>query len=412
MDTLEEVMHEYDEWKAKNLSLNMARGKPSHEQEDLSRPMLDLLASDADLSASDGTNCANYGCLEGLPEARALMALMLDDDPANIIIGGGSSLNLMYDTLARLMLFGAEGGQPWSQLEQVKWLCPVPGYDRHFSVLQDFGIQMISLPLGSDGPVLDDVAELIASDSSIKGIWCVPQYSNPTGITYSDDMVRTLAALPCAADDFRIFWDNAYSVHHLYDEEERREHVLDIGQACREAGNPNRYIKFASTSKVTFPGAGISAIAASTDNIAWMRSHLQAQTIGFDKLNQLRHARFLPTAEALDAHMRKHAAIIAPKFRLVEEALAPLVEYGCTWSEPAGGYFICFTGQPHTAKRTVELAAEAGVVLTQAGATHPYGQDPDDATIRIAPTLPPADELQLAMQVFVCCAKIAYLEAY
>ena len=406
----------YRAFQAQNLKLNMARGKPAAAQTDLSRPLLDVLGHDADLAASDGTDCGNYGCLEGIPEARALMGTMLDADPADVIVGGGSSLNLMYDALARHWMFGAhtESGTtaPWSTLDEVKWLCPVPGYDRHFTLLEAFGITMVTMEQDENGPVFDDrIRELVASDPTVKGIWCVPQYSNPTGITYSDEVVAYLASMTCAAEDFRIFWDNAYSVHHLYDDEGKRDHVADIGRACDKAGHPHRFVKFASTSKVTFPGAGISGLASSPENIDWIKARMNAQTIGADKLNQLRHARFLPTPEALDAHMRKHAQIIEPKFACVLRILREELDgWGCSWNEPNGGYFICYTGPAGTAKRTVQLAKECGVVLTQAGATHPHGNDPDDAVIRIAPTLPPLDELEQAMRVFACCAKMAILQ--
>ena len=417
-ESLRALQEQYRAFQAQDLKLNMARGKPAKAQTDLSRPLLDVLRHDADLLATDGTDCGNYGCLEGIPEARTLMSIMLDADPSNVIVGGGSSLNLMYDSIARYWMFGAFTAQgtsePWSKLKVVKWLCPVPGYDRHFALLEAFGISMINVPLGQDGPIFDDeLRERIAHDPSIKGIWCVPQYSNPTGITYTDEIVSYLASMPCAAKDFRIFWDNAYSVHHLYDDEARRSHVADIAQACQLAGNPHRYVKFASTSKVTFPGAGISGLASSPENIAEIKARMNAQTIGADKLNQLRHARFLPTAQALDEHMRKHARIIEPKFACVRRILRDELDgWGCTWSEPLGGYFICYTGPAGTAKRTVELAKECGVVLTQAGATHPYGNDPDDAVIRIAPTLPQLEELEMALQVFACCAKIAILERF
>ena len=403
---------EYAEFQAKGLALNMARGKPAADQLDLSMPMLDVLGSTSDYRSEDGTDCRNYGVGDGLPEAKRLMASMLDDDPDNIIVCGNASLNIMYDAIARAWNFGMLGSTPWNQLEQVKWVCPVPGYDRHFGVTEAFGIAMVNVDLGQNGPDMDTVERLVASDASVKGIWCVPKYSNPTGITYSDETVRRLASMPCAADDFRIFWDNAYCVHHLYDDQSKQDQLLDIARACREAGNPDRYLKFASTSKVTFPGAGISAVAASPANISEIRARMGVQTIGHDKLNQLRHVRFLKDADGIATHMAHHAAIMRPKFELVVRMLDEgLTGTGCTWSRPRGGYFICFTGPVGTAKRIVELARQAGVTMTGAGAPFPYGKDPDDATIRIAPSLPPVDELEEAMQVFVCCTKLACVEA-
>lgn len=402
---------EYAEIKAKGLDLNMARGKPSAEQLDLSMPMLDVLNSQSDFRSEDGTDCRNYGVSDGLPEAKRLMAILLDDTPENVLVFGNASLAIMYDTVSRCMNFGTLGAIPWNQLDTVKWLCPVPGYDRHFGVTEEFGIEMINIPLTAEGPDMDLIEKLVAEDASIKGIWCVPKYSNPSGITYSDDVVKRLAAMECAAADFRIFWDNAYCIHHLHDDSSEQDRLADIGAACREAGNPDRYFKFASTSKVTFPGAGLAAMAASSDNIAEIKKRMGAQNIGHDKLNQLRHVRFLKDADGIAAQMSKHAAIIRPKFETVIEALEEgLADCGCTWSDPRGGYFICFTGPAGTAKRIVSLTKEAGVTMTGAGAPFPYKKDPDDSTIRIAPTLPPIDELEEAMRVFVCCAKIACVE--
>ena len=408
---LEGLRDEYRGYQARGLSLDMSRGKPSDEQLHVSMPLLHSIGPASDCLASDGTDCRNYGVLDGIPEARRTMAVLLDDEPDNVIVCGNSSLNIEYDMLARCWMFGTQGAAPWCTLDAVSWLCPVPGYDRHFAITEAFGIQMIPVPMNDDGPDMDLVEELAAGDPSIKGIWCVPQYSNPSGITYSDETVRRLAGMECAAEDFRIFWDNAYCVHHLTDDPASQDHVLDIGVACREAGTPNRYYKFASTSKITFPGAGISGLAASSVNIAETKKRMGVQTIGHNKLNQLAHAEYLADGLAIASHMQKHARIIRPKFEAVLRALAPLRDFGCSWNEPAGGYFICFTGPDNTASRTVELARGAGVVLTQAGATHPYGRDPHDAVIRIAPTMPPIEELELAMEVFVCCAKIACIEA-
>ncbi len=415
-EELETLKHglerEYAEIQAKGLSLNMARGKPGSDQLDLSMPLLTAVTTAEDCRAEDGTDCRNYGVLDGLPEAKRFMAAMLDDEPENVIVGGNSSLSLMYEAVARCWNFGTLGSEPWCRLEQVKWLCPVPGYDRHFGVTEAFGIQMIPVPMTEEGPDMHEVERLVRDDASVKGIWCVPKYANPNGVTYSDEVVRRLASMPCAAEDFRIFWDNAYCVHHLYDDVAEQDQLLDIGAACREAGNPHRPFKFASTSKVTHPGAGISALAASPENVAEIKKRLGVGTIGYDKINQLRHVRFLKDAEGLAAHMSKHAAILRPKFELVltklDEGLSEVG--GCSWSHPRGGYFVSFDAPEGTAKRIVQLAKEAGVTMTGAGATWPYKHDPHDSNIRIAPTLPPLDELDAAMDVFVCCTKLAYTE--
>lgn len=408
---LASLQREYEAIKAKGLALNMARGKPSAAQLDLSRPMLDVLESQSDLHSADGTDCANYGALSGIPEAKRLLSFMLHDEPENIIVAGSSSLTLMFDAISRMMMFGTGGQTPWAQLSAVKWLCPSPGYDRHFAISETFGMELISVAMGEDGPDMDTVEALVAKDAAIKGIWCVPQYANPTGITYSDETVARLATMECAAADFRIFWDNAYSVHDLYPEDVER--VADIGEACREAGNPDRYLKFASTSKVTFPGAGVSGLAASPANIAETLKFMGIQMVGPDKLNQLRHGRFLPTEEALQAHMTGHAQLLRPKFQLVEQQLeaqlSNVVE--CSWSHPKGGYFISFEAPQGTAKRIVSLAKDAGVQLTGAGATWPYGKDPQDSNIRIAPSMPPLEELEEALEVFVACVKLAAVEA-
>ncbi len=413
MDTKElervesDLQRSYQNFKTQNLSLNMARGKPSSEQLDLSMPLLDVLSSASDYHAADGTDCRNYGVGCGLPEARALMAGILDDKPEHVIVFGNSSLSIMYDTIARCWNFGTLGSTPWSKLPTVSWLCPVPGYDRHFGITQAFGIKMINVPLNDDGPDMDMVERLVAQDDSIKGIWCVPKYANPSGITYSDETVDRLANMTCAADDFRIFWDNAYSVHHLSDDPAHQDQLKDIATACQASGHPERAFKFASTSKITFPGAGISALAAGPQSIEEIKQRLNVQIISHDKINQLRHVRFLKDAEGIAQHMAQHAALIRPKFELVETTLdQELSQTGCaTWSNPHGGYFISFNGLDHTAQKIVKLAADAGVTLTDAGATYPYGNDPHDCNIRIAPTLPTLDQLKLAMDVFVCCVK-------
>ena len=406
------LTEEYETYCAQGLSLNMARGKPGSDQLDLSLPMLDMLDASNACKAADGTDIRNYGVLDGLPEAKALMATMLDDEPENTLVFGNSSLNIMYDTVMRCWVFGTLGSPAWSSLESVKFVCPVPGYDRHFGVTEAFGIEMVPVVMTESGPDMDAVEALIANDASFKGIWCVPKYSNPGGVTYSDEVVRRLATMPTAAEDFRIFWDNAYSVHHLYDAVEEQDQLLDIATACAEAGNPNRYFKFASTSKVTFPGAGISALASSPANVAEIKKAIGAQTIGHDKLNQMRHVLFLKDANGIANHMAKHAAILRPKFELVLRLLDEgLSGTGCgSWSNPRGGYFISFDGPAGSAKRVVSLAKQAGVTMTGAGATYPYKHDPNDSNIRIAPTLPPLDELEAAIKVFVCCVKLASIE--
>ncbi len=412
VDRLNQLQNTYEDFQAQDLRLNMARGKPSAEQLDLSMPMLSAITSLQDCVSADGTDCRNYGVIDGLPETKQLMSGMLDDNPENIIIFGNSSLNVMYDTVARCLDFGTGGSCPWCTFDTIKWLCPVPGYDRHFAICESFGIEMIPIPMKNTGPDIQQVQKLVAEDERVKGIWCVPKYANPSGITYSDEVVRALAHMECAAEDFRIFWDNAYCVHHLFDEPDEQDRVLDIGAACRQAGNPNRYFKFASTSKITFPGAGISGMASSPKNISEIKTQLSAQTIGYDKLNQLRHVKFLRDSEGIADHMSKHAAILRPKFQLVLDKLAAGLSdvKGCTWTEPRGGYFVLLNAPNGTAKRVVELAHDAGVVLTKAGATWPLGDDPYDSDIRIAPTLPPLSELDTAMDVLVCCVQIAAIE--
>ena len=404
---------EFAQFKLRDLKLNMARGKPSSEQLDLSEGMLTLFRSLSDFISEEGTDCRNYGGLEGIIEARRLMAVLLDDEPENVIVGGNSSLTLMYNAVARLYDFGARGSKPWYKYDDIKWICPVPGYDRHFAITKSFGFTNIPVPMNEDGPDMDEVEHIAASDSRVKGIWCVPKYSNPGGVTYSDEVVHRLGHLRCAAHDFRIFWDNAYAVHHLYDEPENQDHLLDIAGECKASGNPNRYIKFASTSKVTVAGAGIAAMASSPDNVAEFKERMSIATIGGDKINQLRHARFLKDAEGIAEHMSKHAEVLRPKFELVEQKLSEnLGELGaCSWSKPRGGYFVSFDAPYGTAKRIVQLAKQAGVVLTSAGSTWPDGEDPRDSNIRIAPSLPPIEELDEALDVFCCCVKLAYVES-
>lgn len=409
---LDGLMNQYAETASKGLSLDMSRGKPAPAQLDLSTPMLTILKSEGDCYSEDGTDCRNYGVIDGIAEAKRMMAYFLDDDPNNVIVFGNSSLTVMHDAIARCLDYGCLGGKPWATLPSVKFICPVPGYDRHFAILEQFGIEMINVDMTECGPDMAQVERICSDDDTVKGIWCVPKYSNPTGTTYSDNTVRTLASMKCAADDFRIFWDNAYCVHHLFKDKKDQDPLLDIAKACKEAGNPDRYFKFASTSKITFPGAGVSAMASSPENISQTKKLIGAQMIGSDKLNQLRHAKFLPDGDAIDAHMDKMAEILLPKFNLVWKKLEG--ELGgldiASWTKTRGGYFVSFNGIEGTAKRTVSLAREAGVKLTDAGATYPYGKDPDDSNIRIAPTMPSLEELDAALDVFCLCVKIAALE--
>jgi len=404
-----EVQKKYDDFKAQGLSLNMARGKPSAEQLDLTEGLLTAVKSSEDCFAEDGTDCRNYGGLDGLPEAKALFAPMLGVTPDELIICGNSSLNIMYDTIAKFMLFGTgDGEKPWKDTK-VKWLCPVPGYDRHFLITEKMGFELVNIPMDKNGPDMDMVEKLVAEDDTIKGIWCVPMYANPTGTTYSDEVVKRLAAMTTKAKDFKIFWDNAYCIHHLSDTPDTLLNILD---ECEKAGNPDRVYMLASTSKVTFPGAGVAAMAASPENVAEIKKRMGVQTIGHDKLNQMRHVRFLKDADGIAAHMAKHASIIRPKFELVLKMLEEgLAGTGCgSWSNPRGGYFVSFDAPEGTAKHIVAMAKEAGVTMTGAGATYPYKNDPKDSNIRIAPTLPPLEELESALKVFVCCVKLASVE--
>ena len=401
---------EYDAYKAKGLKLDMSRGKPAPEQLNLSLDML-LHCLDGNYKSSNGIDCRNYGVLDGIPEAKALFTEMLGVNNDEIIVGGNSSLQLMYDTLIRAMQLGVLGSdKPWCKYESVKFLCPAPGYDRHFAICEALGIEMIPVAYKEDGPDMDEVERLAASDESIKGIWCVPMYSNPTGITYSDEVVKRFAALKPAAKDFRIFWDNAYCVHHLSDTD--RDHLLNIIDECKKAGNPDLVLEFTSTSKISFPGGGLAVIAASKANIDFIKSQMTYQTIGFDKLNQLRHAKYFKDFNGIQEHMRHHAAIIQPKFNVVlyalDKEIAPL-GIG-SWKKPKGGYFISFNSLEGCAKRIVSLAREAGVVMTGAGATYPYGRDPHDSNIRIAPTFPSVEELSTAMEIFCVCVKLASVE--
>ena len=403
---LDSLMKEYREYQNMDLKLNMSRGKPCHDQLDLSMGLMDVLSSDADLFCEDGTDCRNYGVLDGIEECKELIGDMMENRPDNIIIYGNSSLNVMYDTVSRAMTHGIMGNTPWCKLDRVKFLCPVPGYDRHFAITEYFGIEMIPVPMMPTGPDMDIVEKLVSTDEMVKGIWCVPKYSNPQGYSYSDETVRRFARLKPAAKDFRIFWDNAYGVHHLYDLDQ--DYLIEILAECKRVGNPDLVYKFASTSKVTFPGSGISALATSPNNLEDIRSQLAIQTIGHDKVNQLRHVRFFGDIHGMFKHMRKHAEILRPKFEAVEEILDKNLsglDIG-TWTKPKGGYFISFDSMPGCAKEIVAKAKKAGVEMTKAGATWPYGRDPYDSNIRIAPSYPPLNDLRIATELFSLCVRI------
>ena len=406
----ESLNKEYAEAKAKGLALDMSRGKPSAKQLDVSLGLLDTINSSSDLKALDGTDCRNYGVLDGIPEAKKLMADMMGTTPDHVIVYGNASLNIMYDQISRAYTHGILGNTPWCKLDKVKFLCPVPGYDRHFAITERFGIEMINIPMSESGPDMGMVEEYVSKDASVKGIWCVPKYSNPQGYTYSEETVKRMAALKPAAEDFRIFWDNAYVIHDLYDD--NKDEIADIISECEKAGNPDMVFEFASTSKVSFPGSGIVALATSVNNIADIKKQLTIQTIGHDKLNQLRHVRFFKDINGLKEHMRKHAEFMRPKFEAVESVLEEeLGGLGIgSWTEPKGGYFISFEAMDGCAKAIVAKCKEAGVKLTGAGATFPYGKDPKDSNIRIAPSFPTPEEMKQAADLFVLCVKLVSVE--
>lgn len=397
-------------FREKGLSLDMSRGKPSVEQLDLSNGLLKCVSAEEFAMTEQGFDARNYGCLEGIVEARRLMGAALEIPPDNVIVGGNSSLNLMYDTMARAMMFGVYGSRkPWGRYEHVRFLCPVPGYDRHFSICEDLGLEMVNVPMTPDGPDMDVVEKLAASDETVKGIWCTPMYSNPEGITYSDEVVRRFAKMKTAAEDFRIFWDNAYCLHHLTDD---YRPLLNLYDECVKEGTEDRVFVFTSFSKVTFPGASISALAASKNNLDEIKRHLSMQTIGSDKMNQFRHVRYFKDIDSVKEHMLMHREIVKPKFEIVLGTLRKeLSSLGVAeWIEPKGGYFISVSTLPGCAKRVVELCESAGVTLTPAGAPFPYRKDPDDRVIRLAPTYPTKEELQTAMEVFCTAIKLASLE--
>ena len=405
-----ELNGKYEEAKAKGLKLDMSRGKPAASQLDMEMDFMDVLNSSSELKTEGGVDCRNYALFDGIPEAKKLMGDMMGVPADNVIVCGNASLSIMYDTVARSMLLGVMGETPWCKLNQVKFLCPVPGYDRHFAITQHFGIEMINVPMTPQGPDMDMVEDLVSKDESIKGIWCVPKYSNPQGYTYSEETVKRFANLKPAAKDFRIFWDNAYAVHDLY--EDRKDELAEILSLCEKAGNPDLVYEFCSTSKITYAGAGISAVAASQANLDDMKKSLTLQTIGFDKVNQLRHVRYFKDMNGIKAQMKKHADWMRPKFDAVlavlDRELSGL-EIG-EWTKPNGGYFISFEAMDGCAKAIVAKCKEAGMVLTGAGATFPYGKDPKDSNIRIAPSFPTPEEMAQAAELFVLCVKLVSIE--
>ena len=406
----EQLTAEYEDAKGKGLKLDMSRGKPGASQLMLSMPMLDVINSESDMKTVLGNDTRNYGDLDGIGECRRLMADMMSVKKDNVVVCGNSSLNIMYDTVSRSMTKGVNGSTPWAKLDKVKFLCPVPGYDRHFKITEYFGIEMINIPLNADGPDMDMVEQYVNNDEAVKGIWCVPKYSNPTGISYSDEVIKRFANLKPAAEDFRIYWDNAYCIHHLY--EDKQDEILNILDECEKAGNPNMVYMFASTSKVSFPGSGVSAVASSLENIDFIESQMTVQTIGHDKINQLRHARYFKDINGMKEHMKKHADLMRPKFEAVLDVLEKeLGGLGVgSWTKPYGGYFISFDALEGCAKAIVAKCKEAGVVLTGAGATYPYGKDPKDSNIRIAPSFPTPEEMAMATNLFVLCVKLVSVE--
>ncbi len=405
-----ELENKYDDMVSLNLKLNMARGLPSAEQLDMEADFFNTLNPSVNFISEAGIDCRNYGELIGIHEARELMGDMMEIPADNVIVFGNSSLNVMYDTVARSMILGVCGSTPWCKLDKVKFLCPAPGYDRHFAITESFGIEMIVIPMLPTGPDMDMVEQYVNNDPAVKGIWCVPKYSNPQGITYSEETVKRFANLKPAAEDFRIFWDNAYCIHHLYDD--KQDFLLEILEECKKAGNPDIVYKFCSTSKVTFPGSGIAALGTSENNINFIKKVITIQTIGHDKLNQLRHVRYFKNIDGMREHMRKHARILRPKFEMVVSTLdKELGGLGIgTWTRPIGGYFVSFESLDGCAKDIVKRCKDAGVTLTGAGATYPYKNDPHDSNIRIAPTFPPIDELEKAINIFTLCVKLSSIE--
>ncbi|MBR1441288.1 MAG: aminotransferase class I/II-fold pyridoxal phosphate-dependent enzyme [Lachnospiraceae bacterium] len=402
----------FEDARGKGLKLDMSRGKPAAMQLDLVMPIMDVLNSKSDLTSRDGMDCRNYGGPDGLPEAKELMAAMIDVKPEQVVVCGNSSLNIMYDTVSRSVTHGVCGSTPWCKLPEVKFLCPVPGYDRHFKVTENFGIKMINIPMTPQGPDMDLVEKYVNNDPAVKRIWCVAKYANPQGYNYSDETVRRFAALTPAAEDFRIYWDNAYCVHHLYTDPERQDHILNILDECEKAGHPDLAFEFCSTSKVSFPGAGVAAVASSANNLEWIKKSMHIQTIGHDKINQLRHVRYYKDIDGLLQQMQLHGDMMRSKFEAVEKRLEEALEgleIG-TWTKPNGGYFISFDALPGCAKAIVAKCKEAGVTLTSAGATYPYGIDPEDKNIRFAPSYPTPREMSDATEIFVLCAKLVSVD--
>lgn len=397
---------EFEDAKGKGLKLDMSRGKPAVAQLEMGMDIFDILNAESDMKSMEGIDVRNYGVLDGLLEAKHMMADIMDVNVENVIVCGNASLTIMYDTVSRSMTHGVMGSTPWCKLDKVKFLCPAPGYDRHFAITEHFGIEMITIPMTPQGPDMDMVEKLVAEDDSIKGIWCVPKYSNPQGYSYSDETVRRFANLKPAAKDFRIFWDNAYAVHHLY--EDRQDEILEILSECAKAGNPDMVYEFCSTSKISFSGSGVAAVASSEANLAFIKKSMTIQTIGYDKINQLRHVRYFKDFDGIKNHMKKHAALLRPKFEAVLDVLSKELDgLGIgAWTNPNGGYFISFESMDGCAKAIVAKCKEAGVVLTNAGATYPYGKDPKDSNIRIAPSFPTPEDMAKATDIFVLCVKL------
>ncbi|MCM1261893.1 MAG: aminotransferase class I/II-fold pyridoxal phosphate-dependent enzyme [Butyrivibrio sp.] len=405
-----ELEKEFEKAKSKGLKLDMSRGKQSTAQLDMTMGIADVFDADSDIKTEDGVDCRNYGLMDGIPEAKKLLGDMIGVPAQNVIVFGNSSLSIMYDAISHAMTHGIMGSTPWCKLDKLKFLCPAPGYDRHFKITEYFGIEMITIPMTPEGPDMDLVEKYVSEDETVKGIWCVPKYSNPSGISYSDETVRRFANLKPAAKDFRIIWDNAYAVHHLYPD--KQDEILEILSECEKAGNPDMVFEFCSTSKVSFAGGGIAGLAASKANIEYIRESMTVRTIGYDKVNQLRHVKYFKDIDGLMAHMQKHADIIRPKFEAVLSVLDKELnglEIG-EWTRPVGGYFISFDALEGCAKAIVAKCKEAGVTLTGAGATYPYGKDPKDSNIRIAPTFPTPEEMAAATDLFVLCVKLVSVE--